>query len=249
VLAINQSPWTYDWLAAWHIILSIWEVVAVWATHNKPQPANVFSSFWRNSMKFQIAFLIFMLLASVAVPNQKQKQTTASNASDQKYQEALERYKRLLQVEINTVETQLKALRLQVVSGKIGPDGAEIISARKALMQLRQRMAAFDAGVIQIPAAPAVSVLTNQRNEETIPARETELKIRHAHEDFGKFLEEEIELVKLQINALDKKFQTGTLDINSPEMMSAKRELLELQQRMAVFDAGLLLSPTAVQPK
>ncbi len=52
-------------------------------------------------------------------------------------------------------------------------------------------------------------------------------------------------MVRLQINALDKKFQIGAVDINGPEMMSAKKELLELQQRMAIFDAGLLLPAAA----
>lgn len=199
-------------------------------------------------MKLHVAFLIFPLLASVAVPNQKQMQAADSTPGDQKYQQALERYKSLLQAEMNTVETQIKVLRNQIQSGKIGPDGPEFISARRAHLQLRQRMAAFDAGVIQIPEAPPIALLTIQKNKKAIPSSEAELKIRKAREDFGNFLEEEIELVKLQISALGKKFQAGALDINGPEMMSAKRELFELQQRMAVFDAGLLLPSTANQP-
>ena len=190
-------------------------------------------------MKFHVAFLIFPLLASVAVPNQMVMQAAAFTSSDQKYQQALERYKSLLQAEINTVQTQLRVLGNQIHTGKIRPDGPEIISARRAHLQLLQRMAAFDAGVIQIPEAPSITLL---------PASEANLKARQAREDFGKFLEEEIELVKLQIKALDKKFQAGALDMNGPEMMSTKRELFELQQRMAVFDAGLLMPSAANQP-
>ena len=195
-------------------------------------------------MKFHIAFLIFLLdasAASVAVPDEMQMQSAPATPSD-----ALERYKTLLQAEINTVDTQLRVLRNQIQSGKIDRGGPEIISARRALLQLRQRMAAFDAGVILMPTAPPVTI---QKNKQATPStNDAKQKIRQAREDFRKFLEEEIELAKLQMNVLDKKFEAGALDINGPEMISAKRDLFELQQRMAIFDAGLLLPPAANQP-
>ena len=198
-------------------------------------------------MKFCVAPLIFLLFASAALLDKKV--AAASTQSDQKYQQALERYKSLLQAEINTVETQIKVLRNQIQSGKIGPEGPEFLAAKKDLLQLRQRLAAFEAGVIQMPAQSAVTLATKRGKQEAVPAGEAELKVKQARNDYGKLLEEEIELVKLQLHALDKRFQIGTLDINGPEMMSAKRELLELQQRMAIFDAGLLLPTAANQPE
>ncbi len=169
-----------------------------------------------------------------------QGQTAASGISEHQTAQALEEFKKLLQEESDLLETVVKNLEKQVQLGTIQSDGPEITSAKQAFLELQQRMAAFDAGTVLLPAT---FIAVDQGHGQAIASARNEGHASEARQRYRKLLEKEIEVVKAQNGALDKKFEAGAIDRYGPEVISARRELLELQQRLALFDVGILLSP------
>jgi len=78
-------------------------------------------------------------------------QTQVAAPAKPEIAEARRRYRALLEDEIRMTTDQILQMEKRVVIGTISPNDREMVALKREVLELKRALAAFDAGVIQLP--------------------------------------------------------------------------------------------------
>jgi tetratricopeptide (TPR) repeat protein len=78
-------------------------------------------------------------------------QTQVAAPAKPEIAEARRRYRALLEDEIRLMTDQILQMEKRVVIGTISPNDREMVALKRDVLELKRALAAFDAGVIQVP--------------------------------------------------------------------------------------------------
>jgi tetratricopeptide (TPR) repeat protein len=195
-------------------------------------------------MKTKLALTILMLSASLAMAQEKMadslRKAIVEEESNQNLDKAIQAYQSILKQFDEERKTAATALFHLADCYRKQGKSSEAIAAYKRVAQEfgdQTQLAEASRNYLSKTYGLNQAQLAAGSNPETIAARR----------QYRLLLEQEIQLMETRIVDLEKQVQAGTIWPSSSEMITARRELLELRRNLVAFDAGAPIPPITIR--
>lgn len=203
-------------------------------------------------MKMRIGFAVLALMLGVAGAQEKMSEQLRKAIVEEEANQNLDKAIAAYQIILAQFEEERKAaatalFHLADCYRKQGKKEQAVASYRRVIREFPEQAQLTSASSNQLVKTYGLSqsqsvTTASGKGRET---SEYERQVMEARQRYRKALEMEIQLVESQIAQTERRIQIGTASFN--EMSNLRKELLELQQRMAIFDAGGMPLPSATQ--
>ncbi len=206
------------------------------------QLGKVPNNFGRYDMRNRLYLVVLMLLSTAAIAQDKMaerlRKAIVLEEANQNLGNAIQAYQAILgQYEEERKSVGAALFHLADCYRKQGKSDQAIAAYKRVVQEFPDQIKLADASRNYLSKTFGID------QDQTSASKTSERQSALAREKYRKLLEEEIKLVEMRMNVLDKQLQIGTVNPDGPEIYSAKRELVELQQRLAAFDAGIIQLP------
>jgi len=195
-------------------------------------------------MKSKLILTILMLSASLAMAQDKMadqlRKAIIEEESNQNLDKAIQAYQSILKQFDQERQTAAMALfHLADCYRKQGKSNQAIAAYKRVAQEFGDQTQLADASRNYLSKTYGLSQeqLAAGGNREAIAARR----------EYRRLIEEEIRLAEMQIAGLEKRVQTGGISPSGPEMIAARRELLDMQRTLVAFDAGAPIPPIIIR--
>ena len=193
-------------------------------------------------MKAKLTFWVILLAASFAVAQDRLadqlRRAIVEEESNQNLDKAVQAYQSILKQFDEELATAATALfHLAECYRKLGKKDMATAAYQRVVREFPDQTKLVDASRNYL----AKNTLAVQDARKT-----ADMRLAEARQRYRVLLEQEIRLVEIQIDSMQKKVEIGQVAPMGPEMTSLMKELLKLQRTMAAFDAGAMPIPANI---